>query len=172
MKTFLKRLMRGVTIVIANMFLAYGLFELAGGIIQYLQDVGISSDKIQHLALLILCALQISINILLYKTLLKKFLESAPKKKPALYLLLPIISCMIWITMLYVSMFVGYFFSIETTFQLFIGFLPIVLSVLIPIAIAHYLYFYKYVGEAYFVYVFSAFFIMVIPITLILFFSH
>ncbi len=172
MKSFLKRLMRGVTIVIANMFLAYGLFELAGGIVKYLQNVGISSDKIQHLTLLILCVLQISVNILLYKTLLKKFLECASKKKPALYLLLPIISCMIWIIMFYVSMFVGYSFSIETNFQLFIGFLPIVLSVLIPNSIAHYLYFYKYVSEAYFAYILSVFFIMVIPTTLLIFYSH
>ncbi len=77
MKSFPKRLTRGVTIVIANILLAFGLFELAGGIIENLQDVGISSDKIQHLTLLIFCAVQISINILLYKKFLKKFLEPA-----------------------------------------------------------------------------------------------
>lgn len=171
MKTFPKRLMRGITIVIANMLLAFGLFELASSIIGFLRDVGISSDKIQHLTLLILCALQISLNILLYKTFLKKYLEPAEQKKPALYLLLPVISCVIWIIMLYMSMFAGYFFSIETDIQLFIGFLPIVLSVLIPIAIAYHLFFYKYVGEAYFVYMLSVFGVTVIPITLLLCFS-
>ncbi len=172
MKSFPKRLTRGVTIVIANILLAFGLFELAGGIIENLQDVGISSDKIQHLTLLIFCAVQISINILLYKKFLKKFLEPAEQKKPALYLLLPVISCVIWIIMLYVSMFAGYSFSIETDIQLFLGFLPIVLSVLIPISIAYYLYFYKYVGEAYFAYILSVFFIMVIPTTLLITYSH
>ncbi len=172
MKTFLKRFMRGVVIVIGNMLLAYGLFELDSSIIGFLRDVGISSDKIQHLTLLIFCALQISINILLYKAFLKKFFEPAEQKNPVFYFLLPVIPYVILPVVLYASSFVGYTLSIETNIQLFIGFLPIVLSVFIPLAVAYYLYFYRYVGEAYFVYMLSVFCIMVIPITLILFFPY
>ena len=172
MKTFLKRLMRGNSIIIGNMLLAYGLLELYSSIIEFLRNVGKSSDKIQHLTLLILCALQISINILLYKAFLKNFFELAEQKKLAFYFLLPVIPYVIWPVMLYASNFVGYTLNIETNIQLFIGFLPIVLSVLIPITIVYYLFFFKYVGEAYYIYMLSVFCIMVIPTTLLIIYSH
>lgn len=168
MKTFLKHLLPDFVIVFGNIFLSHGLFFAWDGIINFLQGSGIDSDIIQPFTLLIMCTLQISINILLYKTLLKKFFEPPEQKKPALYFLLPIIPYVIWTVAFRVSVIAGYTYGIETYIRLLISFMPIILITLIPITIAYCLYFYKYIGEAYYVYMLSFFGVTVIPITITL----
>lgn len=80
MKTFLKHLLLDLAIVFGNMFLSHGLFWLSFVVDNLFRSIGISFDKVEHLTLFILYALQILINILLYKKLLKKVFLPLNKK--------------------------------------------------------------------------------------------
>lgn len=162
MKTFLKHLLIDFAIVFGNIFLSHGAIWLGYNVIIFLQI------KMEHLMILLMFALQISINILLYKTLFKKFFSFAEQKKLVFYLLLPITPYVIWAVVFRVSFLAGYTFSIETYLQLLISFMPLIPITLIPLVIAYCLCLYKYVGEAYYVYTLSFFGVTVIPITILL----
>ena len=83
MKTFLKHLLIDFAIVFGNMFLSHGLFELAFVVVNLFRSIRINFDIIEQLTLFILYAIQILINILLYKIVLKKSLFSPETKKSA-----------------------------------------------------------------------------------------
>ena len=168
MKTFLKQLLLDFAIVFGNIFLSHGMIWLGNNVIMFLQRVVRNPIGMEWLTFLLMFALQISINILLYKTLLKKFFSSAEQKKPVLYWLLPITPYVIWAVAFRSSYSAGYTFSIETYLQILISFMPLILITLIPLVIAYCLCLYKYVGEAYYVYMLSFFGITVIPITILL----
>lgn len=168
MKTFLKHLLIDFTIVFGNIFLSHGMIWLGNNVIDFLHGIAMDPIKMDHLTILLMFALQISINILLYKTLLKKFFCSPNKKKPVFYLLLPITPYVIWTVVFQVSFLAGYMFSIETYLQLLISFMPLIPITLIPLVIAYCLCLYKYVGEAYYIYTLSFFGVTVIPITILL----
>lgn len=167
MKTFLKHLLLDFAIVFGNIFLSHGVIWLGNNVVNFLHGIVMNPIKMEHMTILLMCAMQILINILLYKTLLKKFFFHAKKKKLTFYFLHPIIPYMIWIVVFNVSVFAGYTFSIETYIQLLISFMPLILITLIPFTIAYCLCFGKYIGEAYYVYMLSLFGVTVIPITII-----
>lgn len=168
MKTFLKHLTIDLVIVFGNTFLSYGLLFLWYIVVVLLQY------EMQHLTLLLMCALQIAINILLYKTLLKKFYGPAEQKKPAFYLLLPILTAAVWVGVFKLLEAVGYGFELDIDYYLWalISFMPLNLFTLLPPAIAYCLYFRKRVGEAYFVYMLSVFGVAIFPVTFIYYMAN
>lgn len=168
MKTFLKHLTIDLIIVFGNTFLSYGLLFLWYIVVVLLQY------EMQHLTLLLMCALQIAINILLYKTLLKKFYEPAEQKNPVLYLLLPIVTAALGVGMFRLLDAVGYEFDLNIYYYLraLINYLPVVLLTLLPPLIAYRLCFKKRVGEAYSVYTLSIFGVAMFPITILLCYAN
>ncbi|MDE6030285.1 MAG: hypothetical protein K2G32_01525 [Oscillospiraceae bacterium] len=164
MKTFLKHLTIDLVIVFGNTFLSYGLLFLWYIVVVLLQY------EMQHLTLLLMCALQIAINILLYKTLLKKFYEPAEHKNPVLYLLLPIVTAAVGVGAFKLLDIVGYEFDLNIDYYLraLINYLPVVLLTLLPPLIAYRLCFKKSVGEAYCVNMLSVFGVAMFPITILL----
>ena len=89
MKTFLKHLLIDFAIVFGNMFLSHGLFELAFVVVNLFRSIRINFDIIEQLTLFILYAIQILINILLYKIVLKKVFSPPKQKSLPAYFLLP-----------------------------------------------------------------------------------
>lgn len=173
MKAFTKHLWLYFAVIFGNIFLSHGVVWLGYAALGlFYGAVKNPLPYADHLMILLMCVLPIAINILLYRTLLKKVLAPAERKKAALYFPLPVIPFLIWAAVFRVSALAGYPFGIETYIRLLVSFLPLVLITLIPLVIAYCLYFYKYVGEAYFVYVLSFFGVTVIPITLIKFAAH
>ncbi len=164
MKTFLKYLLIDFAAAIGNMLLSHGLFGLSFVVDDLFRSIGISSDIEEHLTLFILYALQISINILLYKTLLKKIYSPPEQKNPLLYLLLPIIAIAIWICVFKLLLAIGYEFYFETYLGMLLSLLPLFLLVLFLVSIVYNLFLKKYVGEAYYVYILSILCVITVPI--------
>ncbi len=164
MKTFLKNFPINFAVIIGNVFLSHGLFWLFLVAVELFPNDGISFDIAEYLTLFILYALQILINILLYKTLLKKFYSSPEQKSLPLYLLLPIIAATIWILVFKLLLAMGYEFDFGTYFELLVSFLPLLLLTLILVSIVYYLFFKNHVGEAYCTYILSVLCVITIPI--------
>lgn len=80
MKTFLKHLLIDFAIVFGNMFLSHGLFGLTFVLVNLFRSIRVNFDIIEQLTLFILYAIQILINILLYKIVLKKSFLPRNKK--------------------------------------------------------------------------------------------
>lgn len=168
MKTFTKHLLLDFVIVFGNIFLSHGIIWLGNTAVMFFQGIVERPLEMEHLTMILMCVLPIIINILLYKTLLKKVFLPAEHKKPALYVLLPVIPYIIWTVVFFVLEHAGYPFGIEPYIKLLNSFLPLILITVIPVTIAYCLYFRKYVGEAYYVYVLSFFGVTVIPVTILL----
>lgn len=168
MKKALKNLSVDLAVVLGNTFLSYFMIWFWYILVVFFQSIG-SSDIMQFITLFGVCALQISINILLYKTLLKKFFEPAERKNPFLYLALPIAVAALWELMLWLLPAVGYEFdiNIDFYFNAIISFLPLVLLTLLPPLIVYQLGFKKRVGEAYCVYVLGIFGVLMFPSTVV-----
>ncbi len=80
MKTFLKHLLLDFAIVFGNIFLSHGVIWLGNNVVNFLHGIVMNPIKMEHMTILLMCAMQILINILLYKTLLKKFFFHTKKK--------------------------------------------------------------------------------------------
>ncbi len=164
MKTFLKYLLIDFAAAIGNMLLSHGVIWLGNNMIMFLQGIVKNSIGMEHLTILLMFALQISINILLYKTLLKKIYSPPEQKNPLLYLLLPIIAIAIWICVFKLLLAIGYEFYFETYLGMLLSLLPLFLLVLFLVSIVYNLFLKKYVGEAYYVYILSILCIITVPI--------
>ncbi|MDE7193766.1 MAG: hypothetical protein K2O14_07320 [Oscillospiraceae bacterium] len=121
----------------------------------------------QVVTLVWVCALQIAINVLLYKTLLKKFFEPAERKNPFLYLALPIAVVVLWVGMFRLLDAVDYDFdcNLDPYFGTLISFLPLVLLTLLPPLAVYRLGLKKRVGEAYCANVLGVFGVLITPLT-------
>lgn len=170
MKKALKNLSVDLAVVLGNTFLSYFMIWFWYILVVFFQSIG-SSDIMQFITLFGVCALQISINILLYKTLLKKFFESAERKNPFLYLALPIAVAVLWVGMFRLLDAVDYDFdcNLDPYLGTLISFLPIVLLTLLPPLVVYRLGLKKRVGEAYCVYVLSVFGVLITPLTFLYF---
>lgn len=166
MKTALKHLSVDLAVVLGNTLLSYIMIPLWYILVVFFQNIG-SHEVMQVVTLVWVCALQIAINILLYKTLLKKFFEPAERQNPFLYMLLPIAVAALWELMLCLLPAVGYDNDLNIDFypNAIIGFLPYVLLALPPPLIVCRLGLKKRVGEAYCVYVLSFFGVLMFPTT-------
>lgn len=164
MKTFLKHLPINFVVVIGNMFLSHGLFWLFHVAVELLPNDGISFDIAEYLTLFILYALQILINILLYKTLLKKIYSPPEQKSLPLYLLLPVIAAVILIFVFKLLLAIGFEFYFETYLGMLFSLLPLFLPVLFLVSIVYHLFLKKYVGEIYYTYILSVLCISTVPI--------
>lgn len=173
MKTALKHLSVDLAVVLGNTFLSYLMIPLWYILVVFFQSIG-SSDIMQFITLFFVCALQISINILLYKMLLKKFYEPAEHKNPFLYLLLPMAIAVLWVCMLRLLDAVGYDFdfNLDPYLWTLISFLPVVLLTLLPPLNIYRLGFKKRVGEMYCVYVLSIFGVLMFPSTAMWVYTH
>lgn len=164
MKTFPKYLPIDFAIVFGNMFLSHGLFWLSFVVVNLFRSIGINFDIVEHLTLFILYALQILINILLYKTFLKKFFSPPEQKSLPSYLLLPIVAVAIWFCVFKLLLTVEYEFDFETYLGMLFNLLPLFLPALFLVSIAYYLFFKKHVGEVYYAYMLSVLCIITVPL--------
>ncbi len=164
MKTFLKFMPINFAIIIGNVLLSHGLFGLSFFVDDLFRSIGISSDIVEHLTLFVLYALQILINILLYKTLLKKIYSPPEQKSLPLYLLLPVIAAAIWVLVFKILLAMGYEFDFETYLGMLVSFLPLFLLTIILVSIIFYLFLKKYVGEIYYAYILSVLGVISVPI--------
>lgn len=162
MKTGFIHLLIDFAIVIGNIFLSHGLWFVC------IQLIGFP----EQLILIVLCAVQIAINVVLYKTLLKRFFKPADNKKPALYYVLPVIGCALGI-----GSFQLFFYKLwdlldllpenDSYLEYLKCYLPLTLLALILLAVIYRLFFHKYVGEGYCVYLLSIFGVAIAPVTFI-----
>lgn len=164
MKTFLKHLPINFAIIIGNVLLSHGLFGLFLVAVELFPSSVINFDITEHLTLFIMYALQILINILLYKTLLKKVYSPPEQKSLPLYWLLPVIAAMIWVLVFKMLLAMGYEFDFETYFGMLVSFLPLFLLALILVSIVYYLFFKSHVGEVYYAYILSVLCIITVPL--------
>lgn len=162
-----KHLLIDSAVVIGNIFLSHGLLFLCvllinacGSFEEYL------FEYYQQLLLIAFCAVQIAVNIVLYKTLLKRHFKPAERKITTLYFLLIVIGCALWIGSFVLYVELGFSSYLETYSEILIFFLPVFLLTLIPLAVIYRLFFRKYIGEAYCVYLLSTLGIVIIPITI------
>lgn len=172
MKTGFIHLLIDFAIVIGNIFLSHGLFFLFYQTVEIVGKFLSSFDYYQQLLLIIFCAVQIAINIVLYKTLLKRFFKPADNKKPALYYVLPVIG-----SALGIGSFQLFFYKLWDVLDLLPEndsyldylkcYLPLTLLALILLAVIYRLFFHKYVGEGYCVYLLSIFGVSIAPVTFI-----
>lgn len=169
MKTALKYLSVDLAVMLGNTFLSCFMLWLWQILIYLLRKINMGFDTMQHIVLLFVCVLQISINILLYKTLLKKFFEPSERKNLLLYLLLPIAIVVLWVGMFWLLFFVNYpidFYHMDF-YQAPIVFLPLVLLTLLPPLIVYRLGLKKRVGEAYCIYMLGIFGVLISPLTFV-----
>lgn len=164
MKTFLKHLSIDYATIIGNMFLSHGLFGLFIVVVNLFRSIGINFDIVEHLTLFTLYALQMLMNILLYKTLLKKVYSPPEQKNLLLYSILPIVVAVIWILVFKILLAVEYEFNFETYFGMLVSLLPLFLLTLISVSIVYYSFFKKYVGEVYYTYILSVMCVATVPI--------
>ncbi len=162
-----KHLLIDSAVVIGNIFLSHGLLFLCvllinacGSFEEYL------FEHYQQLLLIAFCAVQIAVNIVLYKTLLKRHFMPAERKITALYFLLPVIGCALWIASFHLWDAMDFSCSLEAYWETLTVFLPLILLTLIPLAVVYRLFFHKYIGEAYCVYLLSIFGVAIMPITI------
>ena len=164
MKTFLKHLLIDFAIVFGNMFLSHGLFWLSVVVVNLFRSIGINFDIIEHLTLFILYTLQILINILLYKTFLKKVFSPQEQKSLLSYLLLPIVAVAIWICVFKLLLTVEYDFDFETYLGMLFSLLPLFLPALFLISIVYHLFFKNHVGKVYYAYILCILCIITVPL--------
>lgn len=171
MKNVLKHLSVDLAVVLGNTFLSYFMIWFWYILIILLQKINMGFDTMQHITLLFVCALQIAINILLYKTLLKKFFEPAERRNLFLYLALPIAVAVLWVGMFRLLDAVDYDFdcNLDPYLGTLISFLPLVLLTLLLPLVVYRLGLKKRVGEAYCVYVLSVFGVLITPLTFLYF---
>lgn len=162
----LKHLLIDSAVVIGNIFLSHGLFFACFLLIVAFGRLENPFEYYQQLLLIAFCAVQIAVNIVLYKTMLKRHFKPAERKITALYFLLPVIGCALWISsfILYIEM--GFASYLESYLEILVFFLPVILFTLITLAVIYRLFFRKYIGEAYCVYLLSTLGIAIIPITI------
>lgn len=161
-----KHLFIDSAIVIGNIFLSHGLWFVYLQLINVCGRIENPFEYYQQLLLIAFCAVQIAVNIVLYKTMLKRHFKPAERKITALYFLLPVIGCALWISsfILYIEM--GFASYLESYLEILVFFLPVILFTLITLAVIYRLFFRKYIGEAYCVYLLSTLGIVIIPITI------
>lgn len=165
MKTFLKHLLIDFAIVFGNMFLSHGLFGLTFVLVNLFRSIRVNFDIIEQLTLFILYAIQILINILLYKIVLKKVFSPPKQKSLPAYFLLPIAAAAIWIGVLKLLLAIEYEFDFETYFGMMLSLLPLFLPAVILVSIIYHLLFKKHVGEVYYAYILSVWCIITVPLT-------
>lgn len=163
MKTFLKHLLIDFAIVFGNMFLSHVLFGLTFVLVNLFRSIRVNFDIIEQLTLFILYAIQILINILLYKIVLKKVFSPPKQKRLPAYFLLPIAAAAIWIGVLKLLLAIEYEF--ETYFGMMLSLLPLFLPAVILVSIIYHLLFKKHVGEVYYAYILSVWCIITVPLT-------
>lgn len=160
MKTFTKHLLLDFGVVFGNILLSLGIFGLTGVVIYFFQEIAENELQMEHTVFLLMGALFISINILLYKAVLKKHFKPAENKNLSFYILLPVILLVIWIAVFCLAAFWHFLWML---------FPAVSLIALILLAAAYYGYFRRLVGESYYVYMTSFFGVTIIPGTVLLF---
>lgn len=163
----LKHLLIDSAVVIGNIFLSHGLFFACFLLIVAFGRLENPFEYYQQLLLIAFCAVQIAVNIVLYKTMLKRHFKPAERKITALYFLLPVIGCALWIASFHLWDAMDLSCSLEAYWETLTVFLPLILLTLIPLAVIYRLFFHKYIGEAYCVYLLSIFGVAIMPITII-----
>lgn len=166
--TSFKRILINSCIVVGNIFLSHGLFFVLMKLIDIWSRFENRPMHYQQMVLIALCAVQIAVNIILYKLLLKRYFKPIEQRKKGFYFLLPVIGIALWIGSMVLTMTVDFGFDIETYTGTLISFLPVILLTLILLAVVYRLFFYKYVGEAYCVYTLSVLGVLIIPITILI----
>lgn len=161
-----KHLFIDSAIVIGNIFLSHGLWFVYLQLINVCGRIENPFEYYQQLLLIAFCAVQIAVNIVLYKTLLKRHFKPAERKITTLYFLLIVIGCALWIGSFVLYVELGFSSYLETYSEILIFFLPLILLTLIPLAVVYRLFFHKYTGEAYCVYLLSIFGVAIMPITI------
>lgn len=164
MRTFLKHSPIYFAIVVGNMFLSHGLFGLFVIGVNLFRSFGITFDTLEHLTLFILCALQILLNIVLYKIFLKKVFSPPEQKSLPLYFLLPIVVATIWICVFKLLLTIEYEFDFETYVGMMFSLLPLFLLALFLVSIVYHMFFKNHVGKVYYAYILSVLCIFTVPL--------
>ncbi len=170
--TKFKHILINFGIVVGNIFLSHGLFF----VMMYLIDVWDRFENppmnYQQIILAALCAVQIAVNIILYKTLLKRHFDPLDQRKTGFYFLLPVIGLVLWNGSMFLVEEIGDGLDSDPTYaDVLIFFLPAFLLTLIPLAVVYPLFFRKYVSEAYCTYMLSVLGVAIIPVTVIIILS-
>lgn len=160
MKTFTKHLLLDFGVVFGNILLSLGIFALANVAHKVFEGIVDNVIQMEHMLFLLMGALFIAINILLYKFVLKKHFKPAENKNPTFYMLFPVILLVIWIAAFFLAAFRHFLWML---------FPAVSLTALTLLAAAYYGYFRRLVGESYYVYMTSFFGVTVIPGTVLLF---
>ena len=158
MKTFTKHLLLDLGVVLGNILLSIGIIALTGVVIYFFQGIADNELQMEHTVFLLMGALFIAINILLYKAVFKKHFKPVEDKNPSFYILLPIVLFVIWIAAFFLSLF----FCVSFLFAAFV-FAALSLAALILLTVAYCKHFKKFIGEAYYVYMISLYGVMIIP---------
>lgn len=154
----MKRLLINSGIVIGNIFLSHALFILPF-VLKFLND-GFAFA-------LTFCLVLIAVNIILYIKLLKRHFKPVENRKTALYFLMPLIGCALWMFSIFVIARLGFVLCFDFGYaDILIFILPSLLITLIPLAVGYQLFFRKYVSEKYCTYLLSVMGIAVLPITI------
>lgn len=162
----IKRLLIKFGIVIGNIFLSYGLFFVWMGLCYLCRGLGDIFRGYQQFLLIVVCAVQIAVNVILYKKLLKRHFKPVEKRKTALYFLMPVIGCAFWIGSFALSTLLDLELWEDSPYiGYLIFFLPTLLLALIPLAVVYRIFFRKNVSEANCTYLLSVLGIAIIPVT-------
>ncbi len=168
--TKFKHILINVGIVVGNIFLSHGLYFVDYYLIGVWDRFENRPMNYQQIILAALCAVQIAVNIILYKTLLKRHFAHPDQRKTGFYFLLPVIGLVLWNGSMFLAAEIwdGLNTYDPTYAEVLIFFLPVFLLTLIPLAVVYRLFFRKYVGEVYCTYMLSVLGVAIIPITFII----
>ncbi len=168
--TKFKHILINSGIVVGNIFLSHGLFFVSIYFINIWDRFENQPMNYQQIVFAALDAVQIAVNIILYKTVLKRHFNPPDQRKTGFYFLLPVIGIALWNGSMFLAAEIwdGLNTYDPTYADVLIFFLPVFLLTLIPLAVVYRLFFLKYVGEAYCTYMLSVLGVAIIPITFII----
>ena len=141
--TSFKNILINIGIIVGNIFLSHGLFFVSIYFINIWDRFENPPMNYQQIVLAAFGAVQIAVNIILYKTLLKRHFNPPDQRKTGFYFLLPVIGLVLWNgSMILKAEIGGGLNSYDPTYaEVLIFFLPVFLLTLIPLAIVYRFFF-------------------------------
>lgn len=172
MASAVKRPVIGFCVAFGIMFLAHGIVFGLTVLFDFLSNFG-NTVRMQ-IPVILLYALQLALNIVLYFAVLKKRFEPVKDRKPLFYFLLAAIAGAVWTGAYFIFMTLAWFDIIELNVreanypEMLLGFLPMFLIFTIAFSVIYYTLFRKRVGELFYFYMLGILLIITIPLVLFL----
>lgn len=157
MASAVKRSVIGFCVAFGNMFLAHGIVFGLTVLFDFLSNFG-NTVRMQ-IPVILLYALQLALNIVLYFAVLKKQFEPVKERKPLFYFLLAVTAGAVWTGAYFIFHALLEFNIIEFDLAneaaytgVLLGFLPMFLIFTVAFSVIYYTLFRKRVGELYYFY--------------------